>query len=100
MKGKPMSTLKSVILALSMSLVAPAVVYASEITLVPAVKLQIGDRDNYGNYWDGGHWRDHEWWGRHYDWRDNHWRAHDEHRHDHHDDHDRGRGPDRDWRHH
>lgn len=40
MKGKPMSTLKSVILALSMSLVAPAVVHASEITLVPAVKLQ------------------------------------------------------------
>ena len=100
MKGKPMSTLKSVILALSMSLVAPAVVHASEITLVPAVKLQIGDRDNYGNYWDGGRWRDHDWWGRHYDWRDNHWRAHDEHRHDHHDDHDRGRGPDRDWRHH
>ncbi|AGJ87719.1 DUF2502 domain-containing protein [Raoultella ornithinolytica] len=95
-----MSTLKSVILALSMSLVAPAVVHASEITLVPAVKLQIGDRDNYGNYWDGGRWRDHEWWGRHYDWRDNHWRAHDEHRHDHHDDHDRGRGPARDWRHH
>ena len=68
------------------------------ITLVPAVKLQIGDRDNYGNYWDGGRWRDHEWWGRHYDWRDNHWRAHEEHRHDHHD--DRDRGPDRDWRHH
>ena len=29
-------------------------VQASEITLVPAVKLQIGDRDNSGHYWDGG----------------------------------------------
>ncbi len=26
-------------------------------TLLPSVKLQIGDRDNYGNYWDGGSWR-------------------------------------------
>ena len=60
----------------------------------------VGERNSRGLYWDGGRWRDHEWWGRHYDWRDNHWRAHDEHRHDHHDDHDRGRGPDRDWRHH
>ena len=96
-----MSTLKSVILALSMSLVAPAVVQAAEITLVPAIKLQIGDRDNHGNYWDGGHWRDHEWWGRHYAWRDNRWRPHDDRRYDcdRHDDCDRGRGPDRDWHH-
>ena len=77
MKGKPMSTLKSVILALSMSLVAPAVVHASEITLVPAVKLQIGDRDNYGNYWDGGRWRDRDYWHRNYEWRDHRWRMHD-----------------------
>ena len=86
--------------ALSLVLAAPMAVQASEITLVPAVKLQIGDQDNNGHYWDGGRWRDHDWWKAHYDWRDNHWRAHDEHRHDHHDDHDRGRGPDRDWRHH
>jgi hypothetical protein len=50
--------LKSVFLALSMMLVAPAAVHASEITLVPAVKLQIGDQDNNGHYWDGGNWRD------------------------------------------
>ncbi|MEJ5073024.1 DUF2502 domain-containing protein [Enterobacter ludwigii] len=81
-----MSTLKPVILALSMMLVAPAVVHASEITLVPAVKLQIGDQDNRGNYWDGGNWRDHDWWNHHYERHDNHWRARDDH-HDHHDDH-------------
>lgn len=80
-----MSTLKPVILALSMMLVAPAVVQASEITLVPAVKLQIGDQDNRGNYWDGGNWRDHGWWNHHYERHDNHWRARDDH-HDHHDD--------------
>ena len=81
-----MSTLKPVILALSMMLVAPAVVHASEITLVPAVKLQIGDQDNRGNYWDGGNWRDHDWWNHHYERHDNHWRARDDH-HDHHNDH-------------
>ncbi len=51
--------LKPVMLALSMMLVAPPAVQAAEITLVPAVKLQIGDRDNSGHYWDGDHWRDH-----------------------------------------
>lgn len=90
-----MSNLKPVLLALSMMLVAPAVVHASEITLVPAVKLQIGDQDNRGNYWDGGHWRDHGWWNNHYERYNNHWRPrphydhHDDRhdRHDHHDDH-------------
>lgn len=83
-----MSMLKPVILALSMLLVAPVMVHAAEITLLPAVKLQIGDRDRHGNYWDGGHWRDHDWWGRHYEWHDNRWRAHYNNRHDyHHNDH-------------
>ncbi|MRS15291.1 DUF2502 domain-containing protein [Enterobacteriaceae bacterium RIT691] len=87
-----MSKLKPVILALSMMLVAPVMVHASEVTLVPAVKLQIGDQDNHGNYWDGGNWRDHDWWGHHYERYNNHWRPrhyddhHDDH-HDHHDDH-------------
>ncbi|WP_368525951.1 DUF2502 domain-containing protein [Enterobacter asburiae] len=100
-----MSTLKPALIALSLMLVAPMAVQASEITLVPAVKLQIGARDNNGHYWDGGRWRDHDWWKAHYDWRDNHWRPHDEHRkhddrHDdhHHDDHRDDRGPD--WKHH
>lgn len=96
-----MSKLKSVILALSMLLVAPAAVHAAEITLVPAIKLQIGDRDNSGHYWDGGRWRDREWWGRHYDWRDDRWHPHDDrryHQRERHDD-DRDRGPDRDWHH-
>lgn len=73
--------LKSMVLALSMLVIAPLAAQASEITLIPAVKLQIGDQDRNGNYWDGGHWRDHGWWGEHYEWRDNRW-----HPHDHHDD--------------
>ena len=72
-----MSKLKSVILALSMLLVAPAAVHAAEITLVPAIKLQIGDRDNSGNYWDGGHWRDRGYWHNNYEWRKNRWWRHD-----------------------
>ena len=72
-----MSKLKPALIALSLMLVAPMAVQASEITLVPAVKLQIGDRDNNGHYWDGGRWRDHDWWKAHYDWRDNRWRRHD-----------------------
>ncbi|EQC2549775.1 TPA: DUF2502 domain-containing protein [Enterobacter sichuanensis] len=97
-----MSKLKPALVALSLMLVAPMAVQASEITLVPAVKLQIGDRDNNGHYWDGGRWRDHDWWKAHYDWRDNHWRPHDEHRErdHHHDDrrHDDHR-PGPDWKH-
>lgn len=74
--------LKSIMLALSILVITPLAAQASEITLIPAVKLQIGDQDHNGNYWDGGHWRDHGWWGDHYEWRDNRW-----HQHDHHDDH-------------
>lgn len=77
-----MTTLKSALLALSILLVAPALVHADEITLLPAVKLQIGDRDDYGHYWDGDHWRDRDWWAHHYDWRDDRWRPHDDYRHD------------------
>lgn len=59
--------LKSILLALSILVVTPLAVQASEITLIPAVKLQIGDQDRGGNYWDGGHWRDRGWWNDHYD---------------------------------
>ena len=94
-----MSKLKSVILALSVMLVAPVMVHASELTLVPAVKLQIGDQDNRGHYWDGGHWRDHGWWDHHYERYNNHWRPrHDDDRHDRHDDH-HDRHDDRGWHH-
>ncbi|WP_044181968.1 DUF2502 domain-containing protein [Phytobacter massiliensis] len=93
-----MSKLKPALIALSLMLAAPMAAQAAEITLLPAVKLQIGDRDNHGNYWDGGHWRDHGWWKSHYEWRDNHWRAHDNRdHHDRHDDH--RRGPDRGYHH-
>ena len=56
-----MKKMQSIVLALSLVLVAPMAAQAAEITLVPSVKLQIGDRDNRGYYWDGGHWRDHGW---------------------------------------
>ncbi|MGL4428609.1 MAG: DUF2502 domain-containing protein [Silvania sp.] len=98
-----MSTLKPALLALSLMLVAPMAVQAAEITLVPAVKLQIGDRDNRGQHWDGGRWRDNDWWKSHYEWRDNRWHPHDDRR-EHHDNrhgdkHDKhGKGPD--WKHH
>ncbi|MGG2077138.1 DUF2502 domain-containing protein [Lelliottia nimipressuralis] len=95
-----MSKLKPAMLALSLMLVAPAVVQAGEITLIPAVKLQIGDQDKSGHYWDGGRWRDHDWWKSHYEWRDNRWHPHDEpHDNRHGDKHDNhGKGPD--WKHH
>ena len=88
---------RSLILAAVLMASAPMFANAGEITLLPSIKLQIGDRDNYGNYWDGGRWRDHDWWKAHYDWRDNHWRPHDEHRDrdDHHRHDERRPGPDR-----
>lgn len=93
--------LKPAMFALAMMLAAPVITQAAEITLVPAVKLQIGDQDNNGRYWDGGHWRDHGWWNDHYEWRDNRWHAHtppppphhhDNHGHDDHHHDDRGHG--------
>ncbi|UFM70179.1 DUF2502 domain-containing protein [Leclercia adecarboxylata] len=95
-----MSTLKPVLIALSLMLVAPMAAQASEITLLPSVKLHIGDQDRQGRYWDGGRWRDHDWWKSHYEWRDNRWHPHGEH-HDnrHHDRHDDHR-PGPDWKHH
>ena len=68
-----MKKMQSIVLALSLVLFAPMAAQAAEITLVPSVKLQIGDRDNRGYYWDGGHWRDHGWWKQHYEWRGNRW---------------------------
>ena len=44
-----MKKMQSIVLALSLVLVAPMAAQAAEITLVPSVKLQIGDRDNRGN---------------------------------------------------
>ncbi|MFJ2976463.1 DUF2502 domain-containing protein [Kluyvera sp. NPDC087067] len=94
---------KPAMLALAMMLAAPVMVQAAEITLIPAVKLQIGDQDNRGYYWDGGNWRDHSWWNNHYEWRDNRWHAHtppppphhdnghhNGHHNDHHDNHGHG----------
>mgnify|MGYP000391066348 CR=1 FL=1 len=48
---------RSLILAAVLLAFTPLAANAGEITLLPSIKLQIGDRDNYGNYWDGGRWR-------------------------------------------
>lgn len=45
---------RSLILAAVLLAFTPLAANAGEITLLPSIKLQIGDRDNYGNYWDGG----------------------------------------------
>lgn len=90
--------LKPLILALSMLTIAPMAAQAAELTLLPSVKLQIGDRDKGGNYWDGGHWRDHGYWKKHYEWRENRWQPHRPDRRDvnHHDNgRHLGHGPDR-----
>lgn len=64
---------RSLILAAVLMASAPMIANAGEITLLPSVKLQIGDRDNYGNYWDGGRWRDRDYWHRHWSRHDNGW---------------------------
>ncbi|HGH5981376.1 TPA: DUF2502 domain-containing protein [Kluyvera georgiana] len=64
---------RSLILAAVLLASAPMFANAGEITLLPSVKLQIGDRDNYGNYWDGGRWRDGDYWHKHWYRHDNGW---------------------------
>lgn len=54
---------RSLILAAVLLASAPLIATAGEITLLPSVKLQIGDRDDYGRYWDGGYWRDRDFTG-------------------------------------
>lgn len=68
---------RSLFLAAALMAFTPLAANASEITLLPSIKLQIGDRDHYGNYWDGGHWRDRDYWHRNYEWRKNRWWRHD-----------------------
>ena len=64
---------RSLILAAVLLAFTPLAANAGEITLLPSVKLQIGDRDNYGNYWDGGRWRDGDYWHKHWYRHDNGW---------------------------
>lgn len=47
---------RSLFLAAALMAFTPLAANAGEITLLPSIKLQIGDRDHYGNYWDGGRW--------------------------------------------
>ncbi len=58
---------RSLILAAALLAFTPLAANAGEITLLPSIKLQIGDRDDYGNYWDGGRWRDRDYWHNHYE---------------------------------
>lgn len=67
---------RSLILAIALLAAAPLVANAGEITLLPSVKLNIGDQDYRGNYWDGGGWRDRGYWHRNYEWRDRGWHRH------------------------
>lgn len=68
---------RSLILAIALLASVPMMANAGEITLLPSVKLQIGDQDCRGNYWDGGGWRDRDYWHRNYEWRDRGWHRHD-----------------------
>ncbi len=68
---------RSLLLAAVLLAGSPLMANAGEITLLPSIKLQIGDRDNYGNYWDGGRWRDRDYWHSHYERRGGYWRPHD-----------------------
>lgn len=67
--------IKPLLLALTLQLASSfvAVAHAGEITLLPSIKLQIGDQDRRGNYWDGGRWLNSNDWHRHYRWHDNRW---------------------------
>jgi hypothetical protein len=41
-------------------------VQASNISIgMPGLSISIGDRDRYGNYWDGYDWRNERWWHDH-----------------------------------
>ncbi len=45
---------RSLILAAALLAFTPLAANAGEITLLPSIKLRIGDRGDYGNYWGGG----------------------------------------------
>ncbi|HDS5592562.1 TPA: DUF2502 domain-containing protein [Enterobacter hormaechei subsp. xiangfangensis] len=66
--------IRTLLTTLCLTMAVPGMVYADEITLLPSIKLQVGDRDNHGNYWDGNGWHDRDYWDHHYEWQDNHWR--------------------------
>lgn len=74
---------KSLLLILALALGSPLAVQAETLTLVPSVHIQVGDYDGHGHYWDGGRWRDREWWYHNYYRRDNHWYRHEARWHDH-----------------
>lgn len=69
--------LKPLMLALTLFISAPFMAQATEITLLPSIKLKIGDQDYRGNYWDGGKWLNGNDWKKSYRWRNNGWQRYD-----------------------
>lgn len=74
---------RALILSAILLAAVPLMAGAEEITLLPSVKLNIGDRDRIGHYWDGGRWRDRDYWRRHYEWRNERWHRHERERNRH-----------------
>ena len=74
---------RSLFLAAALMAFTPLAANAGEITLLPSIKLQIGDRDHYGNYWDGGHNGYHRGWDKRKAYERGYregWRDRDDHR--------------------
>ena len=69
--------IKPILLALTLFICIPFMAQAAEITLLPSVRLQIGDQDYRGNYWDGGKWLNSNDWRNHYRWQNSRWQRYD-----------------------
>ncbi|EMH4162588.1 DUF2502 domain-containing protein [Pluralibacter gergoviae] len=76
--------IRGLILSAILLAATPFMANANEITLLPSVKLNIGDRDRIGHYWDGGRWRDRDYWRKHYEWRNERWHRYERERNRHH----------------
>lgn len=64
---------RSLVLGAVLLAVLPSGASAGEITLLPSIKLQIGDRDRLGYYWDGDRWRDRDYWHKNWKRHGGHW---------------------------
>ncbi len=64
---------RSLILGAVLLATLPLSANADEITLLPSIKLQIGDRDRIGHYWDGDRWRDRDYWNKNWKWQRGGW---------------------------
>ncbi|HBW41534.1 MAG TPA: zinc ABC transporter substrate-binding protein, partial [Leclercia adecarboxylata] len=74
---------RALIFAALLALFSPLACHTAEassasISLAPGVTLNLGDRDNRGNYWDGGRWREPRWWNDRYTYNERRWWRHEE----------------------